>query len=291
MKIPAIVLSSILVVVGLYVIFSSFYTVDEGKVYIVKRWGEAVKQVDPGLHFKFPISDTTQSMDIRARKNAEVLSAATEDQLPIDATVSIIWVLNKESALDMYKGYNTLEHFEQKILDPILRSATKAALAKYPAVELIRNRQLAVGKVMDFMTEALAHYPITITSPQIENIKFPPRYEEAIKLKEVALEDSKREKHKLEKQRLEALQKVNTANANAESKKIEADAEAYRVRETANAEADAIEVVNKQLAVSPRYIDLVKAKAWNGRLPTTMLGNDGGTGILLSLDPKSSSSK
>ncbi len=43
------------------------------------------------------------------------------------------------------------------------------------------------------------------------------------------------------------------------------------------AEAEAIQLVNEQLSKPPRYIDLVRAKAWNGSLPQTMLGSDSQT--------------
>ncbi|MDE0407642.1 MAG: hypothetical protein OXN81_07245 [Alphaproteobacteria bacterium] len=83
----------------------------------------------------------------------------------------------------------------------------------------------------------------------------------------------------LERQRLTALQAVNTAEADARGKRIEAEAEAFRVRREAEAEAEAIRLVNEQLARSPRYIELTRAKRWNGVLPTTVL-NEGATPLL-----------
>jgi len=48
--------------------------------------------------------------------------------------------------------------------------------------------------------------------------------------KERSRENAEREKHALERQRLIALQAVNSAEANARAKRIEAEAEAFRVR-------------------------------------------------------------
>ena len=45
------------------------------------------------------------------------------------------------------------------------------------------------------------------------------------------------------------------------------------------AEAEAIRLVNEELARSPRYIDLTRAKRWTGVLPTTVL-DDGATPLL-----------
>jgi len=54
---------------------------------------------------------------------------------------------------------------------------------------------------------------------------------------------------------------------------------AFPVTTEAAAEAEAIRLVNEELARSPRYIDLTRAKRWNGVLPTTVL-DDGATPLL-----------
>ena len=54
----------------------------------------------------------------------------------------------------------------------------------------------------------------------------------------------------------EAKQKVIAAQADADSQKIKADAEAY-----------SIQAVQEQLAKSPNYIDYLKINNWNGVLP------------------------
>ena len=128
---------------------------------------------------------------------------------------------------------------------------------------------------MDEMIEEWEAFPLTVNSPQIENIALPPTYQEAVLEKERARENAEQEKHTLERQRLVALQAVNSAEANATAKRLEADAEAYRVTAVAEAEATAIRLINAQLEKSPRYVDLVKAKQWNGVLPQTMLAEDG----------------
>ena len=112
--------------------------IEEGHVGIVKRWGKAVAQLDPGFHFIVPVADSIEKIEVRQRKNVEELRAATENQLPITASVSINWTVNRESAMDLFIAYGGLDQFEARILDPKLRSAAKAALSKfrYPATLL-----------------------------------------------------------------------------------------------------------------------------------------------------------
>ncbi len=273
-------------IIGLLVLFlllGSVYTVEEGHVGIVKRWSKAIDQVGPGLHVKIPIADSIERIEVRQRKNVEDLAAATKNQLPTTATVSINWTVNRNSAMELFIHYGGLDQFESRILDPKLRSAAKAAISQFQADELIRNRQAAVAAIMDGMAQELEGFPVTVNSPQIENLSLPNAYLQAVEEKEKAREDAEKEKHKLDQQRLIAQQAVNSAEANAEAKRLEADAEAYRVLTEAQAEADAIRLINEQLGRSPLYVDLVRAKRWDGVLPQTVLGE--GVGAFLSLPP------
>ena len=71
------------VVFCLGLLLSAFYTVEEGHVGIVKTFGEAKSQVDPGLHFKVPFIDTVEEMEVRTRKNVEDMASSTSEQMPI----------------------------------------------------------------------------------------------------------------------------------------------------------------------------------------------------------------
>ncbi len=266
---------------GGILVYVAVYTVPEGHVGVVKRWSKAVGQVGPGLHVKIPVADRIEKIEVRQRKNVEELAAATKNQLPTTAIVSINWTVNRNSAMDLFINYGGLDQFESRILDPKLRSAAKAAIAQFQADELIRNRQAAVAAIMAGMALELEGFPVTVNSPQIENLSLPGAYLQAVEEKERAREDAEKEKHRLEQQRLVAQQAVNSAEANAEAKRIEADAEAYRVLTEAQAEADAIGLVTAELGRSPLYIDLVRAKRWDGMLPRTALGE--GVGAFLSL--------
>ena len=90
---------------GAAVVFGmgSFEVVSEGHVGI-KMFGRADAQLDPELNFKLPLIQSIEEVEVRQRRNVEELSGATSEQLPIQATVSINWTANKESALDLYIG-------------------------------------------------------------------------------------------------------------------------------------------------------------------------------------------
>ncbi len=284
MSVKKIVALSIAGFLALVMAWDGWYIVPEGHVGIEKRFGKAVLQTDPGLRFKLPIVVRVEEIEVRQRKNVETLASATQNQLPFTADVSINWTVHKDAAMALFIEYGGLAQFEARVLDPKLRSSAKAAMARFPADQLIRNRALAVDEIMQELTTATEGLPITINSPQIEDIKLPATYMEAVMAKEKAREAAETEKHNLTRQKWEAQQQVQTANATRDSNMALADGNAYRLRIEAAAEAEAISLVNEQLAKSPAYVELVKAKAWDGKLPQTMLAD--GTNMLVSIGTK-----
>ncbi|WP_394199967.1 SPFH domain-containing protein [Shewanella waksmanii] len=277
------------------VLFQTLYTVDEGHVGIIKRFGEATEQVNPGLHVKIPFVDKVEVLEIRTRKNSEKLNASTHEQMPVTAEVSINWTVNRDQAFDLFKSYGGLSQFESRILDPKLRSAAKDALARYKAEEIIQNRGQVIAQIEDVLIEEMKAYPVKLDSAQLENLGLPQKYIQSIETKQTEKNLAAAEKHRLERQNLEAQREVNTANAKRDAAKATADGKAYAIQTEAIAEAEAIrlkglaeaEAIQKKaeaLRESQTLVDYVRAQQWNGQMPTTVMGSD--QSILWNMDAK-----
>ena len=284
-RVGAIVRDTVLGLAVAATLLSSIYTVEEGHVAVVKRFSEAKYQVEPGLHFKAPIVDSLESMEVRTRKNVEEhIPVATAEQMPSHATVSVNWTVNRVEAIDIFKQYGGLDQFETRILDPKIKSGSKEAISKHTAEEIIRNRNVVITKIQDAIITAMEPYPIVINSVQLENITFPRTYTEAIEAKQVALQEAIKEEHKLERQRLEAQRQVNTAEAEKQSRMKAADGVAYQTETEAKAEAEAIRLIGianagkiqamaTALATNPQVIEYEQVKRWQGTVPTTVMGD------------------
>mgnify|MGYP003960655937 FL=1 len=284
-RIGAIVRDTVLGLAVAATLLSSIYTVEEGHVAVVKRFSEAKYQVEPGLHFKAPIVDSLESMEVRTRKNVEEhIPVATAEQMPSHATVSVNWTVNRAEAIDIFKQYGGLDQFESRILDPKIKSGSKEAISKHTAEEIIRNRNVVITKIQDAIITAMEPYPIVINSVQLENITFPMTYTNAIEAKQVALQEAVKEEHKLERQRLEAQRQVNTAEAEKQSRMKAADGVAYQTETEAKAEAEAIRLIGianagkiqamaTALATNPQVIEYEQVKRWQGNVPTTVMGD------------------
>ena len=106
------------------------------------------------------------------------------------------------------------------------------------------------------LTNTLAPSGIIVVSFAIENLAFDEAFETSIQAKVIAAQDALKMENKTKEKEEEAKQVVIAAQAKADSTKLEADAQAY-----------AIQAVQKQLETSPNYIDYMKINNWNGQLP------------------------
>lgn len=290
------ILSVVVAVLTLLLISGSLFTVDEGNVGIVKRFGEATSQYDAGLHTKVPFIDTVVPVEVRTRKNVEKLRAATHEQMPVTAEVSVNWTVNRDSALDLYKKYGSLSQFEARILDPKLRSATKDAIARFKAEELIQNRSKVIGKIEELLAVEMVDYStVKLDSINIEDVALPAKYIQSIETKQTEKNLAAAEEHKLARQKLEAQRDVNTANAQRDAAKakvdgnayavtVEAKAEAEAIRIKGDAEASAIQAKAKAIAENATLVEYMRAQRWDGKMPTTVMGDS--TGVLMDLRKK-----
>jgi regulator of protease activity HflC (stomatin/prohibitin superfamily) len=262
----------IIVFVMVIGVWSSIYTVNEGHIGIVKRFSEAKEQVNPGLHFKIPFIDSVEEIEVRTRKNEERMASSTKEQMPVTITVSVNWTVDKTAALDLYRQYGGLSQFENRILDPRFRAATKDVIPRYDAEKLIQDRASAIQAIEANFIEEMKDFPVSVDNIQIENIKLPAKYLTSIETKQTEKNLADAEKHKLARQNLEAQRDVNTAKAKADGIRLIAIAEAESIRIRGLAEAESITAKAKALGNNPLIVKLTEAQNWDGKLPATMLG-------------------
>jgi regulator of protease activity HflC (stomatin/prohibitin superfamily) len=79
----------VILLIVLAIIWMGIYRIDAGHVGIVKRFGNVIDVVDPGLHVKIPYADTVEEMEVRERAFEMQLEAASQDPLEIPVTVTV----------------------------------------------------------------------------------------------------------------------------------------------------------------------------------------------------------
>jgi len=264
------------------ILMGSIYTVEEGHVGIVKRFNEAVSQVDPGIHLKIPFADSIVQIETRTRKYKIELSASTtgksedgksELQMPSRVTISANWNIPKSRALEVYKLYGGLEQYEDRILDPKVTRSVKQVFPHYDIESIISDRETVRNEIEVALIDALSENIVSMTAINIENVQFNSKIAAAVTKKQVAKLQLQEQRDILAKQDLKAQETTNVASAEAAGIALISIEKAAAIEREGLAEAKAIKAKAKALGNNPLIVKLTEAQNWDGKLPLTVMGN------------------
>lgn len=272
----------LIILAALIVIFNSFTVVNEGYIGVKYQFGKIVGQnLSAGLNFHIPFIEEIQEIDIREQVYAVQTDAYTSDTQTVDELqLKLNYCYDGTKLADIIRTIG-VSNVESKLLVPNVAKISKDEIGKVKAEDLVQNRSTVQNAIYNSLKETLESQGIVVTAFAIENLSFDDAFEQSIQAKVIAAQDALKMQNKTAEKEEEAKQKVIAAQAEADSQKIKADAEAY-----------AIEAVQKQLTQSPNYIEYMKIMNWDGVLPQaigtevnpfialdgTASGNSGGSG-------------
>ena len=275
-------LAAVFALVSAAIVWLGVYRIDAGHVGIVKRFGNVVEVVDPGLHFKWPYADTVEEMEVRERAFTMDLDAASQDPLELPIKVTVNWLVKRAQVQDLYIQFGSLDQFEKRIILPRLSDAVKGVTSRYIVNDLLRKRTEYRDQSKRAFEERMPD-DVQITGFSIVNIGFPPEYTKAIRDKQVAREQAETERFILERQRLTSTQVTQSAEAQRDADKARADGRAYEIKVQGEAQTEAIRIMGAALAQNPLVVEYKKVERWMGTFPTTFMGGDVGANTLWSL--------
>jgi regulator of protease activity HflC (stomatin/prohibitin superfamily) len=240
--------------VGLIVVLwlMPFTVVDAGERVVVTRWGKVVRTLDPGVHWVTPIAESTETFDVRTQKEEVTASAASKDLQSVTAVIALNYNLDPENVGDIYQSLR--KEYKTRVIDPAIQEAVKASTAKFTAEELITKREVVKEEMLGLLRVRLASEHIVASGVSIVDFDFSPDFNKAIELKVKAQQMALQAENDLKRIQFEAQQTIATANATAQSIRLQSDA--------ANNEKY---IQLKQLEVQLEY-----AKKWDGVLPTSI---------------------
>lgn len=275
-------LIALIIAAALIVIFNSFTVVNEGFIGVKYQFGRIVgDNLTAGLNFHIPFIEEINQVDIREQVYAVTGDAYTSDTQTVDnLQLKLNYCYDRSELSNIIRNIG-VTNVEAKLLIPNVAKISKDEIGKVRAEDLVQNRSTVQNAIYESLKSTLEPQGIIVTAFAIENISFDDAFEQSIQAKVIAAQDALKMQNKTAEKEEEAKQKVIAAQAEADSQKIKADAEAY-----------AIEAVQKQLTQSPNYIDYMKISQWNGVLPQvvgsdanpfialdgTFSGNSGGSG-------------
>ena len=257
LRIPLIVVCTLL---ALIIIVSSIKIIPEGYVGVKYRVATLVDtSIGAGPHVCIPFIEKIRKIDVREQVYEAQTTAYTKDTQTVENIAIKVNYSYSTDKLDVLIRTIGVNNVESKLIMPQLNSVLKNEVGKYKAEELVQNRSALQESVEDSLRSNLEGYGVVVTALNIIDVDFEDSFEQTIREKVAAEQEAQKVKNETVKKEELAKQEIIAAEANAQAKKIEADADAY-----------AIKVVQEQLDKSPNYNDYIRAQAWDGHLPEVM---------------------
>lgn len=259
------IILGVLLIFILAIVLSSIKIVNTGYLYVVERFGQFDKVLEPGWHFIIPfvdfvrrkVSTKQQILDVQPQ------SVITKDNVKILVDNVIFYkLLNARDAVYNIEDYTS----------GIVYSATtnmRNILGNMTLDEILSGRDSINQDLLSIIDEVTDAYGIKILSVEIKNIVPPAEIQQAMEkqmraerdkramiLQAEGLRQSQIEKAEGEKQSkilsAEAEKEANIRRAEGlkESQLLEAEGKAKAIEEIATAEAEAIRKVNTAIIES-----------------------------------------
>ena len=289
LRIGRIVSILIIVFLAIILITSCFTSVPAGFTGVPVTFGKVADYtMDSGFHFKAPWTNVVK-MDNRIQKHTISMSAFSKDIQETAVTYTINYQISKNDAMTIYRTIGK-EYFDT-VIAPNISEAVKTATAHYTAEGLINNRDKLATEIEEILKGLLEQYNILVVGTAIEDLDFTDAFTNAVEAKQVAAQNKLKATTEQEQATMEeeakAKRAIITANAEAEQAIIaaNADLEVVKIQAEASLYAGQREAeMNQRIAeaLSPELINYYWIKQWNGKLPSTMLGEN--TSIMLTLD-------
>lgn len=257
-------------------LMGSFGVVGAGERGVKVRLGKIVGTVDQGLYFKAPFIDKVHKIDVRTRtiKNEHYinedgktlsnnpLESASKDLQDVRVSTVVNYKIDPSKVKELFEQYRTEENFEEQVLKPIIKKEIKETTSLYTAEELVTKRAEYNSVIDSTLTENFTGVGVIFEQSNITNLAFSESFNKAIEAKVTAQQEALKAQNDLSRIQFEAQQKIETAKAEAEAIRIQAQA------------------INSQGGAD--YVELQKISKWNGAGCTSYCGVETSTGLLIS---------
>ena len=225
--------------------------------------------------------------DLRVRKMTVdmtgIQGAVDKDGQSVYATIEINYKLNPLNVDRAYAEIGTDAYLADILrLEGIVKEGFKTVTSKYSSIEIFQKRQEVKEAAIEQIQSKFPQEFFNIENVILSNIDFNPAFKAAIEQKKVAEEMAKAAEQEVQVNKFEADKQIETARGLAESKKLQAEADAYLIEVMASAEARALELKAKEL--TPMMIQNNWIDAWgNGAKVPMYVAGSGGDNFLMEM--------
>lgn len=229
----------ILLVFGLVILFSSFFTVKQQTLAVIERFGKFNSIRNSGLQLKVPVIDRIAGrVNLRIQQLDVLIETQTKDNVFIKMKVSVQFKVIQEHA---YEAFYKLEYPHDQITAYVF-DVVRAEVPKLILDDVfVRKDDIAIA-VKRELNEAMLAYGYDIINTLVTDIDPDIQVKNAMNRINAAEREKTAAQFESEAQRIRIVAK---AQAEAESKKLQGQGIADQRREIARGLVESVEVLNK----------------------------------------------
>ena len=232
------ILYTILLPIGLLLLFFTFFIVKQQSAAVIERFGKFLSVRQSGLQIKIPIIDSVAGrLSLRIQQLDVVVETKTKDDVFVKLKVSVQFKVIKEKVYDaFYKLDNPADQITSFIFDVVRAEVPKLILDDV----FIKKDDVAIA-VKSEIQEAMTEYGFQIIKTLVTDIDPDAQVKESMN----RINASEREKVAAQFEgEAQKILIVERAKAEAESKRLQGQGIADQRREIARGLEDSVKVLN-----------------------------------------------
>ena len=228
-----------IIFVGLFFIFSLFFTVKQQTVVVVERFGKFLSLRNSGLHWKIPIIDRIAGrVNLRIQQLDVIIETKTKDNVFVKMKVSVQFKVLQEKA---YEAFYKLEYPHDQITSYVF-DVVRAEVPKLKLDDVSERKDDIAVAVKRELNEAMTTYGYDIINTLITDIDPDIQVKNAMNRINAADREKTAAEYEAEAGRIRIVAK---AKAEAESKRLQGQGIADQRREIARGLVESVDVLNK----------------------------------------------
>ncbi len=229
----------VILIFGLFILFSSFFTVKQQTAVVVERFGKFTGIRQSGLQFKLPIIDKIAGrVNLKIQQLDVMIETQTKDNVFIKMKVSVQFKVLPEH---VYEAFYKLEYPHDQITAYVF-DVVRAEVPKLILDDVfVRKDDVAIA-VKRELNEAMTTYGYDIINTLVTDIDPDIQVKNAMNRINAAEREKTAAMFESEAQRIRIVAK---AKAEAESKKLQGQGIADQRREIARGLVESVEVLNE----------------------------------------------
>lgn len=228
-----------LLVFGLFIFLSSFFTVKQQTSVVVERFGKFLSIRQSGLQLKIPLIDRIAGrVNLKIQQLDVIIETKTKDNVFVKLKVSVQFMVVKET---VYDAFYKLEYPHDQITSYVF-DVVRAEVPKLKLDDVFERKDDIAIAVKRELNEAMTTYGYTIINTLVTDIDPDIQVKNAMNRINAADREKTVAEFEAEASRIRIVAK---AKAEAESKRLQGQGIADQRREIARGLVESVDVLNR----------------------------------------------